>query len=152
MRDLEAIENEISALRKEYKEAAQLAFTDATKQVFEGIPNLQAIKWRQYTPYFNDGDACTFSVHDSYVLLDGAEEDSGDYGDGFEEGAYALRDTTNLGRNEWRGRETPESKLFDKFEKLKFKMGDILEEIYGDHVEVVLYRNGTQDVDEYYHD
>jgi hypothetical protein len=50
------------------------------------VPGIEAIKWRQYTPYFNDGDACEFSIHGASVKLSetfGFSEDDGDYEDGF---------------------------------------------------------------------
>lgn len=33
-------------------------------QMFALEPRIRRIQWRQYTPYFNDGEACEFSVHD----------------------------------------------------------------------------------------
>lgn len=40
-------------------------------QLAEFIPDLEAFHWTQYTPYFNDGDACTFSVNDIYYFTYG---------------------------------------------------------------------------------
>lgn len=31
--------------------------------IFAADPNISAINWRQYTPYFNDGDPCEFSAY-----------------------------------------------------------------------------------------
>ena len=42
------------------------------------MPALKAIRWNQYTPYFNDGDPCTFSVGEVMFLVDGAAEDDGE--------------------------------------------------------------------------
>jgi len=28
------------------------------------LPGVDAVQWEQYTPYFNDGDVCVFSVHE----------------------------------------------------------------------------------------
>lgn len=33
------------------------------------------VVWHQYTPYFNDGDACTFGVYGGGVLLADSEDD-----------------------------------------------------------------------------
>jgi hypothetical protein len=56
------------------------------KTVLES-PFIYAIRWRQYTPYFNDGDPCVFYIHGVYLKfspLDGDVEDGdGDYEDGF---------------------------------------------------------------------
>lgn len=53
---------------------------DALNQVLEH-PLAEYVKWNQYTPYFNDGDACEFSIHEARVKVEGIDED-GDYDDG----------------------------------------------------------------------
>lgn len=45
-------------------------------------PLAEAVRWEEFTPYFNDGDACEFTVHSARVKLVGLE-DGGDYDDGF---------------------------------------------------------------------
>ncbi|MCK9901332.1 hypothetical protein MXD63_14750 [Frankia sp. Cpl3] len=39
-----------------------------------GLPGVKAVVWHQYTPYFNDGDPCTFGIHLDGVALDPAPE------------------------------------------------------------------------------
>lgn len=36
-------------------------------------PNIMGVGWTQYTPYFNDGDPCVFSVQSAYVNVDGVD-------------------------------------------------------------------------------
>lgn len=57
-------------------------FLTAMDAVF-AFPEVQAIRWTQYTPYFNDGDACEFSAHQPGFRIDGISEDAGDHEDGF---------------------------------------------------------------------
>ncbi|MFI2124761.1 hypothetical protein ACH45E_26790 [Streptomyces sp. NPDC020299] len=38
-------------------------------------PTIVEFGWRQYTPYFNDGDPCTFGVHGTWVRTT-ADEDA----------------------------------------------------------------------------
>ncbi|MFI8976937.1 hypothetical protein ACIGO9_28925 [Nocardia asteroides] len=33
------------------------------------LPNVKALRWEQYTPYFNDGDACEFSINESSIWV-----------------------------------------------------------------------------------
>lgn len=50
-------------------------------------PLVAGVRWRQYTPYFNDGEPCVFGLHGvavSFVGHENAENDSGDR-DGFVE-------------------------------------------------------------------
>lgn len=45
----------------------------AVKAMFQGFfatyPGVSAVRWTQYTPHFNDGDPCRFSVHDADILF-----------------------------------------------------------------------------------
>jgi len=34
-------------------------------------PGVEAVRWTQYTPYFNDGDACVFHTGEVYVKVKG---------------------------------------------------------------------------------
>lgn len=47
------------------------------------LPGVKRIEWRQYTPYFNDGDPCVFSVEMPSFVVDhnGEEREFGDYAD-----------------------------------------------------------------------
>lgn len=49
------------------------------------LDHVEAVRWHQYTPYFNDGEACTFNVYEPEVLLDVSDEDDedGDASDNF---------------------------------------------------------------------
>src|SRR6478736_1430716 len=47
------------------------------------LPNVDSLRWRQYTPYFNDGEPCEFDVHEVGAKVVGGEEDGGDYSDGY---------------------------------------------------------------------
>lgn len=42
----------------------------------EANPKIKAIKWTQYTPSFNDGDPCYFSIHGTFVALEGDTAES----------------------------------------------------------------------------
>jgi hypothetical protein len=82
----------------------------AAIDVLLATPGVRAVRWRQYTPYFNDGDECVFGVDSIYVKTgddtdtsyveladDDYDEDDelSDYGDGFL-GDFSL----NYGKNE----------------------------------------------------
>ena len=50
-----------------------------SKDLFEKYPDLVQFSWRQYAPYFNDGDACTFSVGYDYIKVNCHEFGDFDY-------------------------------------------------------------------------
>lgn len=56
-------------------------FKEESKDLFEQNPDLYSFSWTQYTPYFNDGDACEFSAHTEYPDVNGMDE----WGDGNDE-------------------------------------------------------------------
>jgi hypothetical protein len=59
------------------------------------VPGVEAVRWEQYTPYFNDGDPCVFGIGEVRVKVAGHEE-GGDYDDGF----LSSYDTYTYERNE----------------------------------------------------
>lgn len=59
------------------------------------IPDFLRLQWSQYTPYFNDGDSCEFTVCDPEIYLLDPDEDASDgYNDleGIEGGYYEFKD------------------------------------------------------------
>lgn len=74
MTDIKTFVDDLTRLRDEYKnkikEAGEETIKSALTDLFNNNPQLLAIKWDQYTPYFNDGDECVFSVYDPQYLID----------------------------------------------------------------------------------
>jgi len=103
-----------------------------------------ALRWRQYTPYFNDGEPCVFCVGGVHVLRrEPTKEDLEiDPYDGDWEESDPKAD--------------PLLKALVKFEtEINGPLEDMLKVAFGDHVEVVIYRkNGkiTIQVEEFEHD
>lgn len=46
-----------------------------------GHPDVEEVLWEQWTPYFNDGEACEFIVGDPYVKIKNLDENWTEYGD-----------------------------------------------------------------------
>lgn len=67
---------EFEAKRKALQEELRLGFPEMFKEVFENYPEIHRFSWVQYTPYFNDGEECTFSVGDINAF---GGPDGGDY-------------------------------------------------------------------------
>lgn len=76
--------------KAEMLETAKANFKDCAQEIFNEHPILKSFSWTQYTPYFNDGDACEFSVHTDYPRIKF-------YGENGDLGQYIhLRDITTL--------------------------------------------------------
>lgn len=66
----------IEEMRKEHMKSLQADFNEIIKLFFDECPKVQAVVWSQYTPYFNDGDECVFSVNEpSFVTKNFDVED-----------------------------------------------------------------------------
>jgi len=56
--------SELRELQSQFQAKAKEALRTSFKKFFESHPEVSRIMWTQYTPYFNDGDACTFSINE----------------------------------------------------------------------------------------
>jgi hypothetical protein len=75
----------ITALRAEAKTTASTILHEGTKSYFEKYGHIvEQIFWTQYTPWFNDGETCEFSVGEPHLVLVADEnEDKYEYGSAF---------------------------------------------------------------------
>lgn len=72
------INEKVAIMQKEVKALAEKALNESVQKLFDAHPIVNEIFWTQYTPYFNDGEACEFSVNEAYFILEG-DEDADDY-------------------------------------------------------------------------
>lgn len=99
---------------------------------FNEHPELVTVSWTQYTPYFNDGSECYFSVNEQYVNgLDSYGEESSEYTEDMPTVSDGCRASV--------------SEVLGDFERDEYK------EIFGDHVKVLVTRDGVS-VQAYDHD
>lgn len=69
---------EIKKIKSELSEKLKANFHGLTKELFNSYPELKSIGWRQYTPYFNDGEACEFNALHKYPTINGNDENYGE--------------------------------------------------------------------------
>lgn len=76
---LKTIIDNINTKRREYDEALAQMGKDVAAEIAAElaplIPPGYALRWTQYTPHFNDGSPCYFSVHEPYLVRDKREKD-----------------------------------------------------------------------------
>ena len=77
--------DKITALRAKAKTTASAILQEGTKSYFEKYGHIvEQIFWTQYTPWFNDGEACEFIVGEpNLVLVDDENEDKHTEGSAF---------------------------------------------------------------------
>lgn len=125
-------------------------FEELLNAVF-AFEEVESIRWHQYTPYFNDGEACIFGVHECSIKFTDNDE-SGDYGDGYVD-KHEMADHPNGYRQPAVARSGFES-IYPVFVELSDSLEhfeDFFEESFGDHAVVTATRTGFN-VEFYEHD
>ena len=133
------------------KNAVQIA----VKQLFEKAPEVKAVRWRQYTPYFNDGDACEFSIHEVYYRFtpwtpdadNEDEDDNSDYGDGFVDAwSIGYREKTK----ELHARIKDHLAEFGRI--ITGDLSEVVEVAFGDHKMITIGTDQSIVIEDYDHD
>ena len=167
----DALIEEQQQVADRFKREAQSLFKDITKEFFDKNPAITAIRWCQYTPYFNDGDTCVFGVNEPNFTncpIDQMEDlDSwGDYR-GEEEGIFAEGSFDWILKSDNRKYYAKQQDLImplveekkidltsiNNFSKIvqSSEMESIMLAMFGDHASITATRDGF-DVEEYDHD
>mgnify|MGYP003347855693 FL=1 len=156
--------NEQRELQKKFQTTAQALFKETTKEFFDKNPNVTAIVWTQYTPYFNDGDTCEFSVNEPTFTNAPDPENVrwGEY-DGDAEDVFAVENIRWVMENDRDYYKEDREAIAkaggvdvascDAFSLMicSSAMEDVMQAMFGDHVKVIATREGF-DVEDYDHD
>ena len=139
MPTIQEIMDKKRAFEAELREFGKEALKAEFKRVFDAHPNIVSILWRQYTPFFNDGDPCEFGVNDMDAkFTDTPPDASGGYDDeGYEYSYGTARDSTKAAWESINGLNRIDDEIF--------------EACFGDHCKVTATRDGFE-VEEYEHD
>lgn len=162
---------QIRQKKKELQILMEQSLIPTFQELFDLVPELKELNWKQYVPYFNDGDQCVFSIRDlNYIphytdhLL---EPDYAENGFGLPTSYYTWLSTSVVPRY-YKLEEFEQYKKFHdligterlnqindiigNFEKWFFEITDILEQIYGSHASVTITNDDGSifiDVEEY---
>lgn len=146
MTKMQQILNAKAEYEKTVAELGKAAVAEALKSLFDAYPELTAVRWRQYTPYFNDGDPCVFRLQDVTFKQAQAEEpgeaeyeDEDDYLEGFSDLPHSWSDR----------KHTSLTLAIEAFEKDRVE--DLYKNCFGDHVTITATRDGVE-VQEYEHE
>lgn len=148
----------IQKMKEEVQKLAQDEFKKSMKEIFVLIPSLKAIAWTQYSPHFNDGDECVFSVnsvaalsfiptrtaYDYEEMLQEMDEDD----EGIDENAYAISDYSSFNEKALNKNELAAIKNVLNFIESN---DELMQDLYGNHVEVIFSQDDLQ-VNDYDHD
>jgi hypothetical protein len=150
------LKKKIADAQQELKATAKTLFKELSAEIFNENPTLVSFGWTQYTPYWNDGDTCTFSANTEYPTVTVLASDG-----------KKVRHDENYGETVWLDPEdeeiehTTDSEQYDQeIELVSEKVGDFLrnfsdedlETMFGDHCKVTAERSGKIEVDGYDHE
>jgi hypothetical protein len=146
----EELKARLEDLKKQVQEAAKEFFADGSKTFFEEHPTIESFGWAQYTPYFNDGDPCYFGVNrdrEAVFVNDvrGYDVDTGVAWPGYN-APQAQKDAYVKAVDE----ALVDYQAVEDF--LSVFSEDDLEEMFGDHIKVTVYRDGRCETTDYEHD
>lgn len=132
------IEGEVSATAQLAEQHPESEFVEALDRLLQ-TEGVEAVRWTQYTPYFNDGDPCVFGTHGVEVKKTGDDE-GGDAEDGF-------LDSWSLEKDD------PVKAALEEFENvIESDHHDVLlGQKFGDHAQVTATKEKFV-IDEYSHD
>lgn len=143
--EYDALLTHVENAKKEVQAKARTAVGALFKAFFAANEGITAIRWTQYTPYFNDGEPCEFSTNEPYACtkkgakfsqIDDDEDVHEEEDDDLFQDAYDLRDGPTKEALRSIGR------AFDN---------DIFLAAFGDHAQIIATREGFH-VTEYSHD
>lgn len=149
---------EIAKKLKDLKDAYLVAARDEFKvgfvALFDKYPDLKSVAWRQYTPFFLDGDENVFRVNADEPTINGFDEyGEGDDGEGVNINARAQKETYSGGKyvpNPDYDKEAAAC-VTELIDFLGSFDDDLFKDLFDDHVEVVATRKGFK-TSEYDHD
>lgn len=136
-----------NAKKQELVETLRTEFPAILAPLFEKSKLIDSISWTQYTPYFNDGDECTFGVNKDEPDVNGHQVYDDELNFLNEQiGSYQKRQP-NPDYN------AEEAAIYEDFcSALASIPDDFYRDLFGDHVRVTVHRAGRIEVEEYDHD
>ena len=120
-----AFKTQVEDLRMQLQHTGEQFLIEHFKEIFLKNPKLEKVSWSQYTPYFNDGEECTFSSNHEYADIEG---------EGLEYGEPAYESIKNSIRE-----------FLSQFDD------ELMKNLFGDHVQLIVTKEGIS-VEEYDHE
>lgn len=106
------------------------------KQLFVKHNQVHHIRFSAYTPYFNDGEPCTYSVN--YYDVDILDKNDNHLSESIIYGSAEYQNYRNI------------SKEFTSF--LKVFPNEFYEDVFGDHIQITIYSDGKVETTDCEHD
>lgn len=157
--DITQMKADIAKTKAELSAKIQANFHGVAKELFATYPELKSFGWTQYTPYFNDGEPCTFRSQHDYPTINGNDENSGENEQ--EEGVIDIvtNGSKTLSNSSTNWKDVPNLNYNPYYEEIVTTVKNFLNlfddedmlELFDDHVVVIITADGIK-TEEYSHD
>jgi len=161
-KELKARLDKMNKIREDLKVAEKSAskdIMDVLKKMMADNPLIAGVKWQQYTPSFNDGEPCEFSISGPFIKFDEKISGAGDSAadeeqenGGFLDANYDIDDDFFKQKSDiFNFKEIKALKKTVKdvcavYSHLE-AMDDCLESMFGSGVEVIVTKDGVETED-----
>lgn len=159
---------EMRKMREAYmdqiRKDGEKALLNSLKDFFTNFPQVKAITWTQYTPYFMDGNPCEFGVNDIifYIPKNGEEAYSTEellshshysieYPDDYDDEEWEKGVPSTYQSHSTEGLDPALAKAIEELTSDLDSNSDLLQFALGDHARIVAVP-GKIHVEEYEHD
>lgn len=149
---IQTLQNEYITMKENFCVTMRNSMKQFFVEFFKENPSINAVIWTQYTPYFNDGDACEFSVNGP-CFTNALGEDLNDISpwgeyDGENDNLWVFHSYDDI---------DPDLKINKR--SIEFldimlqseNMSEIMLKTFGDHSKVIATSDGFE-IEEYEHD
>jgi hypothetical protein len=142
----------IEELRAEYTNQSRVLIHELAQDLLNLDTAIRGVTWTQYTPYFNDGEPCTFGVNDPALILS-----NGSFVDKHKNSMYCNHSNENEGEYEFSYQADlvqelqPIIRALREFSRFLNNNSSVVQEVFGDGVKVTITRTNTK-IDECPHE
>lgn len=134
---IDTLVEQVEAAKKAMQDQGGKAFDEYSQDLFQKHPLIQDFRWTQYTPAFNDGDPCEFSIGEVAMILTNGQVIG--YWDDDDEEDEDNNPIVEVSEVEKKVLET----VLSEFAKKVHALDDLLEDVFGNDVTVIVGRDGT---------
>lgn len=161
-KELKARLDKMNKIRDDLKKAEKAAskdIMDVLKKMMADNPLIVGLKWQQYTPSFNDGEPCVFSISGPFIKFDEKISGAGD-NDADEEQENGGFLDANYDIDDDFYKKKSDIFNFKEIKELKKTVKDVcavyshleamdtqLQEMFGDNIEVIVTKDGVETED-----
>lgn len=142
---------QLQQLKEQYMKEGKEIFKSIFKDFITTHPDISELRWKQYTPYFNDGDPCEFRLTDLAINFNYdalpfyiREDSLPDSPEAYED----IKDDYDGGMSYYSLIDGEFKNNFRELESYMHKNMTILESIFGNDVQIVVTKDGI-DISDY---